>query len=219
MSSQRGFTLVEMLVALSVAALLTGLVYSAIRVSHRSVDAVFNYLDTEETARIGWQYLRSAISRAQPFSTDPTDEQTGFAGTRTYLAFIADMPAYTGAGGLTRISLGAEPVADGTALRLERHPVALEGDDAPGGDRQDAILVERLQRLEIDYLGSPSEGEPVQWRDRWQSGLRLPNLVRIRVQEQGQRPWPVLIARPMRGAGSFDGSNKSLAGAISEPDQ
>ena len=57
--AQRGFTLVEMLVALGIATLLVSLVYGSIRVGQRSARALDRQVEQAEVMRIGWQFKES----------------------------------------------------------------------------------------------------------------------------------------------------------------
>ena len=84
---QRGFTVVEMLVAIAVAGLLVSLVYGAIRVGQRSVSALDSRVEQSELMRIGWQFIHDAITHAGP-AADPAS-----AGAAWYAASVADEAA------------------------------------------------------------------------------------------------------------------------------
>ena len=211
MRASRGFTLVEMLVAISVAALLVSLVYGAVRVGQRSASAVDRRIDQAEVMRIGWQYIHGAIVRARPVADpDNPDDRTGFRGQSDALEFVADMPAYVGLGGLIRIRLVPTRTETGEALLLtrERYDPKAEGrDDAV----QEAVLVEELERLQISYFGRREAGESPAWHSDWESPNTLPNLVRIDVDPSSQRAWPVLVARPMTGTTPLPEDSESFA--------
>ncbi len=200
MNRQKGFTLVELLVALSVSALLISLVYGVVVIGQRSVHSVGARAAESEQMRIGWQFIDAAITRAQPVN-DPQDDDnpTGFVGDEQRLSFIADQPAYLGPGGLTRITLEVRDVDEHDALIIIREPFSLtptEGNDDP----PEAILVDRLSRLEIGYFGITEEDTEPAWLTRWEQQNTLPGLVKIRVTPHGAPAWPVLVARPMGGA-------------------
>jgi general secretion pathway protein J len=200
---QRGFTLVEMLVSLSVASLLIGLVYGTVRIGQRSAAAIDHRVEDAEVMRIGWEFLQDAVRRARPMP-DPSldDEPTSFDGNRDRLSFVADMPAYVGLGGLMRIGLAPDTTAEGDRLIVtrERFDVTGEAPEPAPDSVQSAVLVDRLERLTITYFGQRPEDDLADWHDTWQELPAIPNLVRIEIVPEGSPAWPVLIASPSTGA-------------------
>jgi general secretion pathway protein J len=200
MNRCRGFSLVEMLVALSVSAVLISLVYGVVVLAQRSTQAVNDRAALSEQMRIGWQFIDAAIARAQPV-TDPDDEDNpiGFVGNEDRLTFIADQPGYLGPGGLTRITLERRDTGDSDALVLIREPFDY-GTSEAGTDASEAILVDRLDSLELTYYGTADDDEEPAWLDRWEGQALLPGLIEIRIVPSGAPAWPVLIGRPMTGS-------------------
>jgi general secretion pathway protein J len=204
MRRQAGFTLVEVLVALSVATLLVALVYGAVRVGQRSAMALTDKSEQTEVMQLGWQYLHTAVGRARPFG-DPedTDNRIGFEGGGSRLVLHADVPTYVGISGLMRIALETRAGERGQQLVLTRRGVvAGEATDAPLPSEQ-AVLVESLDRLQLSYFGAKTRGDVPTWHGSWTGARRLPNLIRISVKPKGARAWPVLIARPLTGSAAL----------------
>jgi len=205
MRSQRGFTLVEMLVALAIAALLVSLVYGSVRVGQRSVRALDRQLDQTDVMRIGWQFVHSAIAHAGP-AADParTYSRTGFEGTADRLVFIATMPSYVGIEGQMRITLERAESDEGPQLVLTRE--RLDEDPVPTEESpiEQAVLVDRLEALRIEYFGRTERDTPPSWHDSWDGARRLPNLVRIQVTPSDGPAWPELTAAPQDGTAPLD---------------
>lgn len=205
MPGQRGFTLVEMLVALSVASLLVGLVYGAIRVGQRSVSAMASQVEQSEVMRIGWQFLHDALTRAQPVSNREDDEdRTSFSGSTKVLTFVADTPAYVGLGGLMRITLGIDETSDNDQLVLTRQRYDTSTEPVVDQPVERAVLVEHLKRLEISYFGQAEDDETADWHEEWHGLATLPNLVRIDIEPANANAWPTLVASPSRGSAPLD---------------
>ena len=95
---EQGFTLVELLVAVTLLALLTTLVFAAIKYAgrawaetdHRAIAAV----DLSAVQAV----LRHAITGAYPAfaSPDPTDRQIAFEGADEWLALVGPLPEAKG---------------------------------------------------------------------------------------------------------------------------
>jgi general secretion pathway protein J len=215
--AQRGFTLVEMLVALSVAALLVSLVYGSVRVGQRSAAALGVQAEEAEVMRIGWEFLRQAIAQARPMA-DPDNprDPSSFDGQPDRLIFVADMPAYIGIGGLMRIDLSRKATADGYQLLLTRRhqnetPIA-----ASGEPDQQAVLVQNLDHLAIAYFGQQGRSPAPAWHSSWDSVGNLPNLIRISVKPAAAPSWPVLIASPLTGTKPIGDTEPDLDPATAE---
>ena len=202
---QRGFTVVEMLVAIAVAGLLVSLVYGAIRVGQRSVSALDSRVEQSELMRIGWQFVHAAIAHAGPV-LDPARPQnrTGFEGTPDRLVFVANMPSYVGIEGPARITLGRVAKAGADQLLLTRERLDEEPTATSAAQIEQAVLVERLDELRIEYFGQTQRGVPPYWQSQWSDARRLPNLIRIQIRPAGARAWPLLIAAPQDGTTALD---------------
>ncbi len=198
---QRGFTLIEMLAALSVASLLVGLVYGAVRIGQRSVSAMDAQVEQSDIMRIGWEFLHNALSRAMPMPNPEDDEDsTSFAGTTKVLTFVADMPAYVGPGGLMHITLGIDEAPSKSQLVLTRQRYEPYEELSAEQPVQRAVLIEDLDRLEIGYFGRLGDDDDASWHDEWIGFDALPNLVRIDVAPSGTKAWPRLVAQPSSGS-------------------
>ncbi len=203
MMRQRGFTLVEVLVALSVAGLLFGLVYGTVRLGQRSASGLNERATDNEIMRIGWQFLHDAISRARPMpriSRDTEQDLTGFIGDESAIAFVADMPSYAGLGGLMTISLDIETRAGMSRLVLSRQRFDRLGRGADVEAQERAVLVEDLGRLRVRYFGRRERDDQPEWYTSWQGLPTLPNLIEISVWPNDKPAWPLLIARPSAGS-------------------
>lgn len=211
----QGFTLLEMLVAISVFGLLVSMVYGMLRLGSRGWEAGDERIDQTDTMRIGWTFLQRALNNARDTKNQNEDEKgVHFFGTDKELEFVADMPAYLGTGGLHVVSLSImDAVLDKDQegpeqkLVLQRVPL-LEYDTELSDDQiQRAVLVDQVDSLKIDYYGTPGDGgvsrkdDAPEWHDEWKEASTLPVLVRIAVHPYGRDPWPILVAHPQLGSG------------------
>lgn len=158
----RGFTLVEVLVALTIAGLLALL-------AHRLVSAATNASHALVTARReadrranGRRWLSSAL-----LSLEAGGAAGGFEGHAGSMRFGARLQQPQGWFSLERVELRQ----DGS--RLLAQPVG----SAP------IVLRERLQRVEFDYLLEP--GLNTRWVREWISPLSAPLAVRLRLYRVG----------------------------------
>lgn len=212
---QHGFTLVEVLISLSIAALLVSLVYGAVRVGQRSTTALIDQTGNNEVMRIGWQFMHDAIARARLISRlDDVDNKTLFQGRADSLRFIADVPAYVGIGGLMQIDLAIDSSVDGEKLILSRQHFNKATRTATNETTQQAVLVEELKSFDIRYFGATDIDLAPSWQSDWSNQVILPNLIQISVTPAKGEPWPVLIARPLTGTVPLDDEIQPTEGEI-----
>jgi general secretion pathway protein J len=207
-----GFTLVEVLVAMTLFSLiLTGL-FGSLYASGRSWESAESRMVLNDQRRLVTTFVRQRIEQAVPLRIAGREEpRMLFRGGADELDFVAPLPAHSGGAGLHQLKLRVRTVVEGRrALILDYVPVA--GTDAQQRlDDQNAKSVEvatELQSVEFAYHGSREPDVPPRWHDTWQDADVLPEFVRLRFNvDRDQSSWPELLipirAREVRGQNQF----------------
>jgi general secretion pathway protein J len=213
-----GFSLLELLVALIVFATLSALVYGTVRIGSRSWQAGTERIEETDAMRIGWRFVQRALNDARPEpSLIPDAAGVHFIGGPSAVEFIADLPAYLGAGGLHLLSLGLEEDGQTGLWRLVlrraplRRPVETEQATPSLPPVQPTVLAENVTGLVIRYYGTAvdSDGEVVGagWQLQWQQQEDLPRLVMVMLEQRGGKHWPLLVAHPRLARGEAGGED------------
>ncbi len=193
-----GFTLVEVLVALVILAMLMAALYAAFRFSARALEAARARGTMIEEMAAGISFLRERLSQAQNvlLTTGPQSQEASFAGDAGALAFVAPMPADISLGGLYYFRLFFDPAAQATRLELalyrSREVFRLE----EAADRRSRVIFPGYRAV-FRYYGrdEPAPDAPARWQDAWPARGWLPQLVEIRLEPMtpdaaSARPWP-----------------------------
>ena len=187
-----GFTLLEVLVALAVLGLLTGLLAAGLRVGlqawRRETRLLHAHADLDATDRA----LRRLIATMEPGTIGAPPL---IAGSADRLAFSAMLPPGAGITGPADLLLMVDQ--DHRLVlryRPHRHVIALR----PPPPMRETVLLGDVARLDLAYW---PRGAPFGWRRAW-TGPVLPGLVRLRIvfPDGDPRHWPAVVARPMRVA-------------------
>lgn len=186
-TAQRGFTLLEIMLVLSLLGVLLILVGGAILGANRAVLKAQQYTTSLDEMRAAQKFLRSSIGQALPlaFSEDDGESSGFFVGSAQRLQFVATLPAELG-GGIQLHTLDVNEhdlqvafaqilsTADSTASR-------------PWGDPQ--VLLRGVESLNLSYQGVNSKGQPTGWLSDWPWPTRLPRAVRIDAKVNGPVSW------------------------------
>lgn len=194
MKRAAGFTLLEILAALVLLALLLLGVYSGIASASRSVRSGTAMIERMDQLRAAQQFLRRELAQtlAAPIGHTDRGDPVYFQGSAREMRYVAPLPGYLGKLGpqLQQLQL----VDDGAGgLRLELRLALLPPDGSPPqalGEPQ--VLFDHVREGSFHYRGVDPEGAALPWAGEWAGDRSLPQLVRIELQPQGRASWPRL---------------------------
>jgi general secretion pathway protein J len=193
-----GFTLVELLVAITLIALLTVGLYQAFGIGTRAARTVSANIDRPAEIALAYDFMRRAFSAAEPVptATNSAPAAINFDGERQALSFVAMPPAYLAIGGFQLLRLGLEPGKNGARLTVTWAGVA-RGPIAPQPTMlQPSILIDQLRSVAFAYFGVPGPKQKAAWLDRWSQRDALPQLIRVRLTLANGTQAPDLIVAP-----------------------
>lgn len=215
-----GFTLVEVVVALTLLTLLLiGLVSALRSFGQTSVRLEAQTLANDDMRLVGG-LLQRALARSSPRPRMDVVERRGqpwFEGNASAVAWLGHLPARHGAGGLTHLKLERLPSADQSEaggllmLRMAR----FDGDQtAPYWLAEDSrVLLDRVDAITIKYQGLNEAGETV-WFEDWQEQTSLPSMVEITLTV-ADRPWPPIVVQIEQSSAQAAPGRRGLRSSLS----
>jgi general secretion pathway protein J len=187
-----GFTLVEVLVALTLLALLLPLAFGALRQATAAWERIGGDAAAAEQINGAQAFLMRQLTQAYPayLGTLPTP-QIDFEGRAGELGFVAPLPAALQVGGMGRYRVATE-WREGRRDLVLRWQAQLGRDDRP---RQTLPLVTDIDRVELRYFGATRPGGPPAWHREWRAAQSLPSLIAMQVvfRPRDRRAWPELV--------------------------
>jgi len=190
-----GFTLLEMLVAISLLGIILALAYGGLRIGVKSADRGERFIERAEQMRAAQGFLRSQLSQTLSLTIEEHDgERELFLGEEEKMSFVAAMPGYLGRGG-PQIQTVWLQRGEGGLEMLFAHRLLNVPDDEPQGEP--VLLMDHIRRGHFEYLplAGSEEADREQWTSEWDLPNAVPGLVRIVLELDpalNQR-WPELL--------------------------
>lgn len=188
----RGFTLLEVLMAVTLLALLLGLAWSSLRTAIQASRSGEALIARSEQARTVQTFLRRQLSQSMPLAYERIEdagEERRFEGDGQRIRFVAPMPGYLSRGGAHVQTLAL------VDARLEFTHAQLNGfdplDEDPGAAKP-VVLVEGIARGRFEFRDLDETGRLGDWTDEWENHGRLPLMVRLTLDfdRDDPRRWP-----------------------------
>ena len=203
LGAQRGFTLLELLISLTLLGLILVLLFGGLRLSIRSWDSVQKKVDNLNSVRSVEGFLRREMEQIYPYRWKAAPARRfAFVGERHKVNFVAPMPSRIGIGGLYAIALELEQTGSGRRLTWKYVPVDPQMQDFSSLDPAKEIVLAGTELIAVDdiwlsYFGRETESAAPRWLDRWDSTVTMPQLIRIKVRFADGSEWPDFVVAPM----------------------
>jgi general secretion pathway protein J len=201
-SASQGFTLVELLVALTLMALLSLVLFGGLRFGVRVWETGGETVSQASRIEAVQNLLRSQVSQAHlPQQRAAPPLPIAFVGRPEYVTFVAPLPVQRGIGGFYQFQLARRDRDGRTDLALAWRRYRAAEDLGPF--EEETTLIENVSDVELSYFGAADEAQPAQWWNSWEGAESRPRLIRLRLEfpPGDTRRWPDLIIRVIGSSG------------------
>ena len=196
---ERGFTLIEILLAVTLLALLIATGFATLRTAARATRSGEALIDATDRTRVTQEFLRRQLSHAMPLPFERLEdrgENGVFVAERDILRFVAPMPGHLSRGGPHVQWLTIESGPEGRQLSFDHAQLNGYDVDDPkqGNPRKPVVLMEEIEDAHFEFRALDESGELTDWMDSWDDPQRLPLMVRLVVEfeRDSRRRWPDL---------------------------
>lgn len=198
-----GFTLVELMIALALLAIIAALLSGSLSMAARSWDVGESKVGDVAAMRQAQAFLREQLTAELPLRLKKVVQMPlMFAGERDEIRYAAALPPRVQEGGALFFRLAVVREGERSRLVLERaYPDTGALENPSFTDAERSVLAEGIAELRISYFGrdaNATDADTPTWRDRWDDPQRLPLLVKIEVMPQKGQAWPALVVQPRR---------------------
>lgn len=203
----RGFTLVEMLVALGLLGLLSLLAVSALSTTLSAWTSAGERWDERAAVQVAQTWIGDSMraARREAGTTTTGDGPAVWIGGPRRVRYLVALPAHLG-GGLAQVEIAQRPGADGRpGVALRMTPLLADAEVSRAGEAawHERILVPGAE-LELAYYAVHERGEGPRWSAHWPDPQALPAAVRFTLRPTAGCPLgcpPLVVAPRAAGAG------------------
>jgi general secretion pathway protein J len=207
-----GFTLVEILIALTLFSVILVLVFSALHTSNLSWLASEQQVKKNEEQRLVLTFIKRQLSQVVPLlQLDGKKNNLLFKGEQDSIQFVSALPAHRGGGGLYLLTLRAD---EDLTLYYQIVTTDIELETELDDEKiKSQLLIADIEEIELSYFGSEKVDDTPSWRDQWEDQKRLPDLIRMRILAKDPFDfWPEVLVpvrtQVSRGQAQFTLQNK-----------
>jgi general secretion pathway protein J len=196
-----GFTLVEILVAITLLGLVVALVHGGVRLGTAAWDTSHDLLEAHDDVVVTRDLLERLVGSASPSVHDSSNREIGaFVGGRRGIAFLANSPVQSLSTGRYRVTISEQRRDDAVDLVLSLELLDGAPPNSASSPRPDSkVLLKDVKVIEFSYLPVGMDRNTDSWAQDWEGTGALPALVRIDIQfaPADRRAWYPLIVEPM----------------------
>jgi general secretion pathway protein J len=193
---QRGFTLIEVMLAILLLAVLLAAAFGGIRSAVKGMHIGENLMDRTNRLRVAQEFIRHQLSRTLPLpfgQEHGTGQNLMFEGKRDLMRFVAPMPGYLSNGGAYVQTLELTNTRNGKQLLFNHWMLnGFDVDKLRHGDSEPVVLMDQVDSGKFEYRKLDDQGELEDWSDDWDDPSITPVMIRIelKMRKEALVGWP-----------------------------
>jgi len=198
-SHEAGFTLLELVIGLTLVMLITTALFGGLRVAVRAWESGDAAVERDQEIRLVRNWLRRQLAQARPLlvRAEPGEFMLAFAGEAQTVRFVVPLPGHLGGGGLSELTVRIADTDTARHLIVEHelfHPEPLASHA-----RKQKILLNDVAAIRFAYFGAQEADVEPSWHGSWSEVLYLPSLIQLQVRFAEGEPtdWTPLVVAPM----------------------
>ncbi|MEW6332824.1 MAG: prepilin-type N-terminal cleavage/methylation domain-containing protein [Thermodesulfobacteriota bacterium] len=178
---ENGFTLLELLISMTLFLLVIVILGGALRLGFRSISAAERKMDVLERYRTSRSIVMAQLQSSAPLTYDDQDgaRKLYLKGDAANLQFATNQSIWGGERGCVIVSYRLETGSDGTLI--------LYASERSAGreEVQETRLFDDLKTLSFSYFGREVTDEEGKWSDEWSDNTRYPEQIKVSLSRDG----------------------------------
>ena len=179
---QKGFTLMELLISMTLFLLVVVILGGALRLGFRSISAGEKRIDVLERFRSSFEIITNQLHSAVPLTYEEDGAKKYYLkGDATNLQFATSQSLWGGEKGCVIVSYRLEPGDEGQRILYASER------SAGSEEAQEVKLFDDLKALSFSYFSREAMEEDGKWTEEWPDNTQYPERVRVNLsRDQGE---------------------------------
>lgn len=192
--SAQGFTLMEVLIAMTLLSIMVVLLFGSLRICAQSWEQGEKKINEVNAIAVVYQFFQSHLATAEPLWDDFSDEEANFSfqGKAQSLEFVSTFPASAGRSGKQLFSIQLQEEDEEKVIKVAITPFfpVAEGEE---WQKEEEVLIRHVSDFALAYFGRDDESGQDGWQDQWLEKDVLPRLVKIKIELENETFWPEMV--------------------------
>jgi general secretion pathway protein J len=191
-----GFTLIEVLIAMTLLGLMVVLLFSSMKICADSWLKGEDKISEVNDVAVVYQFFQHHLGAAKPLWDDFSDKEKNkifaFQGETQALQFVSSFPASAKKSGLQLFSLKLIKEGGEQIIQVSIKPfyAIAEGEE---WRLEEVTLLRHVRSFTLSYFGSDDPQTDGLWQNDWLNRESQPRLVKIKIEQDNGNFWPEMI--------------------------
>ncbi len=230
----RGFTLIEVLIAMTLLSIMVVLLFASLRICAQSweqgeskitevneVAVVYNFFQRHLTSAIPlWNDFSDkdgVASRSETGTAENKDRTFSFQGKKQSLQFVSVFPASAGRSGMQLFSIQPQQEDGEQVIKVTLTPFF----PVTGGEewrQEEVVLLRHVSDFTLAYFGAVVGSGESSWQDEWLEKDTQPRLVKISIGTENGVFWPEMIIELKVAGAEIEANTENAAESAGDRD-
>lgn len=193
-AASKGFTLIEVLIALTLLSIMVVLLFTSLKICADSWEKGETKITAVNEIAVVYNFFQHHLATAKPlFNTSATGEKSfSFQGNSQSMQFVSAFPASAGKLGLQLFSVSLLEEDNDQFINVALVPfINLAEDENPS--KEEVTLIKHVSEFKLSYFGSEDGMTEGSWNEEWVNKTVLPSLIKINITLVNGYFWPEMI--------------------------
>ncbi len=194
----KGFTLIEMLIAMTLLGIMVVLLFTSLKIAAESWNAGEGKVAEVNKKSVVYQFFKRHLTTIRPVLAESTQRDSigedasipglAFQGHSQSMQFVAAMPAASTRKGLQVFTIAAER-AEPSTIMVTLSPYQQTEPREP----EQVVLLEHVKGFAFSYFGKKDESSDAGWQPEWTGLDHLPQLIKVSIKLDDGSYWPDMV--------------------------
>ncbi len=188
-----GFTLIEVMLAMTLLSIIVLLLFSSLKIAAESWDkGEAKIVEVNEKAVV-YHFFKRHIPTIRPLWDDFSEDDRvfSFIGTEDRMRFVSTFPASASRKGMQLFEIYFEPIESGV-IKVDIRPF-YPAIDEQSWEIEEEVLIRNVESFDISYFTREDNDTVGSWENSWENREILPGLIKIQITLLDNSYWPEMV--------------------------